>query len=53
MDSLKTGLLRAMHSPSEGVTAVRHMDQPAQDLVSLLERWTEQREGGEASSSAS
>ena len=40
MDSLKTGLLRAMHSPSEGVTAVRHMDQPAQDLVSLLERWT-------------
>ena len=32
--------LASLYSPSEGVTAVRHMDQPTQDLVSLLERWT-------------
>lgn len=52
MDGLKMGLLRAMKSPTDGVAAVQHMEQPAQGLVSLLERWTEQRGGGDAEGQA-
>ena len=53
MDGLKMGLLRAMKSPTDGVAAVQHMQQPAQGLVSLLERWTERRGGGNAEGQAS
>ena len=50
-DGLKMSLIRSMKSPTDGVTAVRHMEQPAGGLVSLLERWNDMRaEGDEASS---
>ena len=42
-DSLKMSMVRAMQSPRDGVRAVEYMQQPAQGLVGLLERWNDMR----------
>ena len=42
-DGLKMSMVRAMQSPRDGVRAVEYMQQPAQGLVGLLERWNDMR----------